>query len=206
VRFCDSLRPRFHYWGIRAPGPGHPNAPGCIIEELASGYIEKIKHLQPHGPYFIAGWSLGGTIAFEMALQLEQAGETLSFLGLIDSPAPQKQGRENNNGVDIPGTDITDHLARLMPNYDRLKAGELKGYINTYNSLIRAREIYKPAEKVSVTPHYFEAQLSRGLFRGSWNDYCLQPITPVKIPGDHFSIFKEPNIKETAKIFENILP
>ncbi len=60
------------------------------IEEIAERYIEKMKGVQGAGPYHIAGWSLGGTIVFEMVRQLEQMGEKVQFCGMIDTVSPGK--------------------------------------------------------------------------------------------------------------------
>ncbi|SHK22872.1 thioesterase domain-containing protein [Paramaledivibacter caminithermalis] len=59
------------------------------IQNIAKKYIEEIKRLQPRGPYYIAGWCLGGNIAFEMAAQLEQAGEEIGFCGLFNTHPPK---------------------------------------------------------------------------------------------------------------------
>ncbi len=88
VEFCRQLELDIDCWGIRAEKFVGYVPRNLSIEEMAQAYIKKIKILQSHGPYRIAGWSLGGTIAFEIAYQLEAIGETVSFLGLIDSPAP----------------------------------------------------------------------------------------------------------------------
>jgi thioesterase domain-containing protein len=50
---------------------------------------------QPEGPYFLAGWSLGGVLAFEMARQLEASGQAIAFLGLMDSSLPSAAERQN---------------------------------------------------------------------------------------------------------------
>ena len=55
------------------------------IEALAQLYVGQLRLRQPLGPYRLAGWSLGGVVAFEMARILEQQGESVDFLGLIDS-------------------------------------------------------------------------------------------------------------------------
>ncbi|HXA47675.1 MAG TPA: thioesterase domain-containing protein, partial [Burkholderiaceae bacterium] len=55
------------------------------VPEMAAVYIQAIRHVQANGPYRVAGWSAGGTIAFEIARQLIKAGETIEFLGLIDT-------------------------------------------------------------------------------------------------------------------------
>ncbi|WP_246765826.1 thioesterase domain-containing protein, partial [Pseudomonas syringae] len=55
------------------------------IPDIAAHYLTAIREVQPHGPYRIAGWSAGGTIAHEMAHQAIAMGETIEFLGVIDS-------------------------------------------------------------------------------------------------------------------------
>jgi thioesterase domain-containing protein len=49
--------------------------------------------VQPHGPYLLGGWSLGGLVAFEMAQQLQKQGEEVALLTLIDSRVPSAQSR-----------------------------------------------------------------------------------------------------------------
>lgn len=55
---------------------------------LASGYIEEIKSVQPEGPYRLGGFCFGGLVAYEMACQLHQRGETVSHLILLDTVNP----------------------------------------------------------------------------------------------------------------------
>jgi len=99
VEFCRrlALGRDFNLWGIRADKVENYAPRNITIEETAANYIEKIKTIQDRGPYFIAGWSIGGTIAFEMANQLERIGEKIGFLSLIDSPPPGE-----NPGRDVP--------------------------------------------------------------------------------------------------------
>lgn len=74
------------------------------IESLAKEYIEAIRRRQPEGPFDLAGWSFGGVVAYEMAQQLVQQGETVTFLGIFDAVLPGA-GAE----VDAQRTD-TDRL------------------------------------------------------------------------------------------------
>lgn len=55
------------------------------IVEMAAGQVERVRAIQPNGPYLVAGLCAGGVIAFEMARQLEDAGETVAFVGIIDA-------------------------------------------------------------------------------------------------------------------------
>ena len=61
------------------------------MKALAARVITIIRHVQQTGPYRIAGWSFGGILAYETAQQLISAGESIEFLGLIDSQCPPRR-------------------------------------------------------------------------------------------------------------------
>jgi N-(5-amino-5-carboxypentanoyl)-L-cysteinyl-D-valine synthase len=63
----------------------HLHTPGESFEALAQYYVEQVRELQPEGPYSLLGWSFGGVLALEMALQLARAGERVDNLVIIDS-------------------------------------------------------------------------------------------------------------------------
>lgn len=62
------------------------------IGELVSKYAEVIRSHQPYGPYHLLGWSLGGVLALATASALEQAGQTVAFLGILDTQFRAKSG------------------------------------------------------------------------------------------------------------------
>jgi thioesterase domain-containing protein len=55
------------------------------LEGIAAHYLERIRSVQAAGPYRLLGWSFGGLVAFEMAVQLQQAGETVELLAVLDA-------------------------------------------------------------------------------------------------------------------------
>jgi len=73
------------FYGLQSHGLDDSQSPLRRIEEMASLYIKDLRRIQPHGPYQIGGWSLGGTVAFEMAQQLSAAGEEVALLALFDA-------------------------------------------------------------------------------------------------------------------------
>jgi amino acid adenylation domain-containing protein/FkbH-like protein len=63
------------------------------IEDMARFYLEEVRALQPHGPYFLGGYCFGGNVAYEMARQLHSQGERVAKLLLIDA-SPSNAGYE----------------------------------------------------------------------------------------------------------------
>jgi thioesterase domain-containing protein len=54
------------------------------IESMAASYLKIVRSVQPEGPYYLGGYCNGGLIAYEMALQLKNAGEEIDLLALVD--------------------------------------------------------------------------------------------------------------------------
>lgn len=85
-------------YGLCAEGFDLSRPPRTRIEDMAEGYIRQIRLVQPHGPYRLCGFSMGGLIAHEVATQLEAAGERIDFLGVFDTRLDEL--RHQRDGVD----------------------------------------------------------------------------------------------------------
>jgi thioesterase domain-containing protein len=55
---------------------------------MAAQYVREVRELQPEGPYRLVGYCFGGTVAFEMARQLQAGGHAVALLALLDAAAP----------------------------------------------------------------------------------------------------------------------
>ncbi|MDQ3802878.1 MAG: amino acid adenylation domain-containing protein, partial [Acidobacteriota bacterium] len=97
-------------YGLQAPGAFGEREPLSRIEDLAAHYVSTIRDVQPHGPYRLGGWSMGGVVAFEMARQLLERGEEVAFLALIDSAVPKRPA---------PSKDSAEGEARLLSGFLR---------------------------------------------------------------------------------------
>ncbi|WP_435173467.1 amino acid adenylation domain-containing protein [Gordonia hongkongensis] len=71
-------------YGLQHPAFAGDPCPQTIAD-LAQVYVAKLRTVSPEGPYHLLGWSLGGLIAHEMAVQLQEAGETVEQLVVLDS-------------------------------------------------------------------------------------------------------------------------
>jgi len=75
-------------YGLQLPGLDGRERPPATLEACAADFVERMRQVQPVGPYRVAGYSSGGLIAFEIAKQLTTDGHVVEFLGLIDSGLP----------------------------------------------------------------------------------------------------------------------
>jgi acyl transferase domain-containing protein/thioesterase domain-containing protein/acyl carrier protein len=87
ARLLGADRP---FYGMQARGLYGDQAPHATFEEAAADYIAELRQVQPHGPYLLGGFSGGGITAYEIARQLEAAGEKVALLVLLDTPLPMR--------------------------------------------------------------------------------------------------------------------
>jgi thioesterase domain-containing protein/acyl carrier protein len=254
IEFSSLLTAEFNCWGIRAHRLEGYAPRKSTIEEVAQNYIEKIKGLQSRGPYYIAGWSIGGTIAFEMVRQLEQQDEEISFLGMIDVVVPHpglktgiseftiesetgfvhrhlpgieiNRDLENPEGINRLWSIVVEYLEtghfdekvikELVTAYEvpvtpddlqqNKSIGNLIKTLNMGRTLLNARTLYMPDGKINTPVHYFAASQSGKIIKEQgWNNFCFNPIKIHQIPGDHYSIFKMPQVAAFAKTFDKAL-
>lgn len=83
--YMDESQP---VYGLQARGIDGQGEPHDRIEDMAGDYIKEMRTVQPNGPYFLAGHSLGGIVAFEIAQQLVRAGDRVALLAVFDTYGP----------------------------------------------------------------------------------------------------------------------
>jgi thioesterase domain-containing protein len=72
-------------YGLQAKGIDGADEPLDRIEGMARYALDAVRLLQPHGPYLLVGFSLGGLVMLEVAQQLISEGETIGLLAMLDS-------------------------------------------------------------------------------------------------------------------------
>ena len=73
------------FYGLQCPGLDGKCPPLTKVEDMARLYVKEIRRIQTTGPYFIGGYCMGGTVAYEVAQQLIGAGETVAMLAMFDT-------------------------------------------------------------------------------------------------------------------------
>ncbi|EMO1383415.1 TPA: enterobactin non-ribosomal peptide synthetase EntF [Citrobacter freundii] len=96
------LSPQWSIMGIQSPRPDGPMQTAENLDSVCEHHLATLLSQQPHGPYYLLGYSLGGTLAQGIAARLHARGETVAFLGLLDTWPPETQNWQEKeaNGLD----------------------------------------------------------------------------------------------------------
>lgn len=177
--------------------PTDQAAPVVTVETLAREYKALIRSIQPHGPYFLGGFSIGGLLAFEVARQLRTEGETIGLIALLDSRLPGHGFRHLMAGVvrrlrllRRQGLGHLLHIYRVYRRQAEQRHEPGSRRIHVYSQAIRAHEavpcdlpavFLQAGDDPSTAPAYGWRSLVPGL-------------TVERVPGKHMDILETPHV------------
>ena len=124
----DSAMPLF---AIEARGVDSTTDPDHDLGVMAGHYLDRIRTLQPNGPYFLLGHSFGGTVVFEMAQRILAMQERVACLILLDTPLPKRYWSARFF--------IRSLGPRLRGHLERIKSDPLPQNIDYYTRRLRRR-------------------------------------------------------------------
>src|SRR5262249_47239372 len=110
LRHVGANRP---IYGLQARGILQPDLVPDTLEEMAADYLQQIKQVQPSGPYHLLGWSFGGLVAHAIATHLQDLGEKVSLLALLDSYPPVIEDRPRQERAFDDGMFLAEQLKAL---------------------------------------------------------------------------------------------
>jgi thioesterase domain-containing protein/acyl carrier protein len=145
TELAKNLPPDRSFYCFENYNVNHPHARIKGIQAVARHYIKIMRKIAPRFPCALGGWSYGGLVAFEMACQLEQAGDTVEHLYLMDpSLIISRQERELNEKL-IATNSYLEYLAR-DPWFERFRAmGLFERLSENYRELTEDILEYLPA-------------------------------------------------------------
>ncbi|MET7771004.1 amino acid adenylation domain-containing protein [Nocardia sp. NPDC005366] len=160
------LAPDRPVYGLQSPHVAGEEGFASIVE-AAEHYVARIMSIQPAGPYHLLGWSLGGLIAHEVAVQLQEAGEQVALLSMMDSYRLSDELLENA----IPG--VAEIIAEFGDDM-REDGAELDPAMNLREAadLLRSR----PGPFASLTVDHLE-RLYEGYTNGTVMAHGFRPRT-----------------------------
>jgi len=224
AQLARQLGPEQPVYGIQSLGLEHDQALPTDVESMAAMYVEAIRTFQPVGPYLLAGWSVGGLIALEIAQQLHAQGQTVALLALIDSYTPQAMAlpmpedrqllvlMARQLGVALDATalrplDAEQQLAyvltqaqrsdALLPGLDQAQFGRLFAVYKA-NALALLR--YTPRSYAGrVTLFRAAVGLGEGDAAPGWDALASQGVALYDVPGEHDTMLNEPYVRVLAE-------
>jgi thioesterase domain-containing protein len=110
------------------------------MQDVAADNVARMRRIQPQGPYFLAGQCFGGRVVYEMARQLEAAGERVGMLFMLDASSPffNRQGQRRGERTtvlrptsrwDFLTRYVLDRMKRHVNRFMRLKGPERRAFI-----------------------------------------------------------------------------
>lgn len=209
-------------YGVQAAGLDG-REPNETIEAMAASYVREMLSLQPDGPYFLAGFSVGGMVAFEMARALSAMGRTVAFLGMIDTyPVSTRSWRWFAGGMLRMARAGKAERRREITKLIEAIGGRARGLGGRGPapvasvlpaSVQRVRDVgheavrrYRPSP-LDCDVTFFQAMGRIELFppepRGAWRT-LVRDLTIERVPGSHLSLVIE-NAALLARAFERRL-
>jgi amino acid adenylation domain-containing protein len=216
--------------GIQAPGSGELPDP-WTVEAMAELYLATIRETQPAGPYLLMGWSMGGVVAFEIARQLEAAGDKVLLLAMLDvappGPGISVEADPEHELVQfvldlvalagfeapvllpaVPATldallEREELRAALPPGFE---ADQVRELFALFRANRRALRVYRPGPyggQVTLIRADETAASSDGL--QAWSELAGRGSEVYILPGDHYSLLRSPRVSALGALIEDCL-
>jgi amino acid adenylation domain-containing protein/non-ribosomal peptide synthase protein (TIGR01720 family) len=171
-------------YGIQARGYDDEDDVLSTVENMVDHYVKLVKHVQPTGPYRIAGWSLGGVLAHAMTAKLEQMGEQVELVIMIDSTWLKK---EESKWL-----------------YQQLKSGEFSPTVDSNkdklwltNGIAFAR--YQLRNMVNAPIYLFVAEdQTQTIGSSNWAPWTRATVHANIVQGNHLTMLEKANVEGLA--------
>ena len=171
-----------------------------IAEQLADLLIAQHRGT----PFLLGGWCADGLTAYEVGRALVSKGESVSLMVLFDAVNPDYY-REVRSLVHSAGRTVTSlrsilgsvsagspmtRIRNVLQALGLLVQRLRRRVVDTYRSEYRSTPVSFPLAVVRPAPTSALEKADLG-----WSRACGGPVTVVEVPGDHSSIFREPNVR-----------
>ncbi|MGD9488072.1 MAG: amino acid adenylation domain-containing protein [Calditrichaceae bacterium] len=225
IQLAELLHTRRPVYGIQARGFDGKLDLHTTIESMASYYVDAVRRQQPEGPYFLAGWSFGVIVAFEMGRQFSEMNQEVGFLGILDSGPYIPHQEEPKDDSELLQKMFSSHfeldaeMLREMEYDEQLKfvlkiakkekvlprfirQNQFKLYVHINKIQTGAWRKYKPLNfngKITL----FRADENRDYDNLpddlGWKKYAGKGVDIINVPGDHITMMTKPNVKILAE-------
>jgi thioesterase domain-containing protein len=197
---------------------GH--VPSIVIERLAESYYRDIVRHRPQGPYRLAGFSSGGTLALELACQMRARGEQVDVVLMFDTKLPGFERRKWSKWlyrqiVELATGHGRERLQRLLsliqtkarsPSHETPQVDQPPAVIVPTVEAEKRWQVERatrlgvdfPVVLFRATEHAWGADFEFPEDLG-WGRYLGERLSVVVVKGGHMSILQPPNVVELSR-------
>jgi len=206
---------------FQARGLDGKHEPCRDLSEMARSYLEAVREVQPRGPYRLAGWSMGGRVAYEMARQLDAAGENVALLALFDSVCSLSQealsdqellaaflGRDLGlAGEELEGSSVDEIAERLIQRAQDsgelardVDMAQIRAYFEVFKANLNASRAYRPPPYPGpVTLFRARERPAEAAADLGWGEVVGGGVEVHDVGGEHASMLLRPHVEEVAR-------
>ena len=209
------LGPEQPVYGIQAIGLDGLTPPLASIQTMAACYLAEIQRVQPRGPYFLAGGSMGGLIAYEIAQQLHEHGESIGLLAMMDTRCPDQRVVAGPNFL-APVRKLLSPLGMVRRALDGLRVRRARAASRPLPHALRHREIerahYRALRAYHPQPYdgrvlLFKVSERRRSTRRTealgWEKFVRGGIEVIELPGNHDNLIEQPGLlRELRRVLQ----
>jgi thioesterase domain-containing protein/acyl carrier protein len=146
-RFIRHIPPGHPIYGLQIRSLSKPDVMPATVEEIAADYVSVMREVQPGGPYNVLGWSTGGLVAYAIATQLQNAGQEVAVLALLDSYPLDRGQLSLDQGLDErPLQEMMEALRGEGHWVAEFSADHFEAVVEAYYNNIHTAKKYTPAQ------------------------------------------------------------
>ncbi|MEC3919456.1 non-ribosomal peptide synthase/polyketide synthase [Nocardia sp. CDC160] len=174
------------------------------IEEWAARYVREIRAVQPEGPYHLLGWSLGGVLAHAMAVQLQDEGQEVALLAMLDSSLESEVDLETA----VPVAELMGAAAGLVDLESEAGAERITRIIDSARASFPLIGAYRP-RRFKGDLLYFHAALddpsgTRGV--SAWTDAIDGELDNHAVPATHWQLTSPDALANIGRVLNALTP
>ena len=209
-------------YGIWMPGMHGADDEGGSVEEIAAACRRVVHDVQPTGPYFLFGYSIGGLVAYEMARQYATAGEEAALVVMADTPYPVPLPTARDRVAKLFSREGPPAIARRLqvlaqrvpavrtvvkpaPPGDLAQRAEMFRAVGVdFDATLRRERAYVSSPRPPAAPiallrcrHTVDVVCAGSEVIG-WEAYVQDDWQVLEVPGSHDSMLGEPHVHALA--------
>ncbi len=212
---ADLLLPEYQLFAVESYHLYHTDAPLQSIEALAEHYLHEIKKILPKGPYYLGGWSFGGTVAYEIAQHMLACGDEVSHVWLLDSFVFDEKTCADEAALDVLLYPLENEptFQQLPLNYQKklsqvytlelemLKAYRAKPYAGEI-TLFNANQLPANHRVLSLEETTLLHQLK---YKNNYWSTHLKQFQEVLLETNHYDMMKAPHIMSVVQHLKQVI-